>query len=253
MADKLNATETNVDCDDEDLLGLQAERYVQYKQLTESRELLSDFNDAHLKDHISVEALCHLLCGDIYRSMSATETTPLLNGSTKKTDPAPSVWTSLLQEVSLLAKTSIPASLGYMIQNSIQTVSIAVVSNYGTDEDLSASAHGFMIAMVTAWTIALGGTTAFDTLASAAFARTKSGATHSQVGILLQRNVFVLMLVYIPCAILWFFISPVLIKLGQPVDVAHMIQSFLRCLTIGAPGYILFEVSNAISHIIVLD
>jgi MATE family multidrug resistance protein len=180
--------------------------------------------------------------------MSASETTPLLNGSGDQAKAASQVplGRSLLTELVLLSSTSIPASLGYMVQNSIQTISIAIVSNYGTDQDLSASAHGFMIAMVTAWTVALGGTTAFDTLASAAYARSKSGSSSpSHVGILLQRIVFVLLLIYIPCAILWFFISPILIKLGQPEAVAIAIQKFLRVLAFGAPGYILFEVSFA--------
>ncbi|UZJ57575.1 hypothetical protein CBS101457_006895 [Exobasidium rhododendri] len=170
--------------------------------------------------------------------MADSETTPLLRA---KNGSAPSLARSLATELRVLASTSIPASLGYMVQNSIQTVSIAIVTNYGTDQDLSASAHGFMIAMVTAWTIALGGTTAFDTLASAAFARSKQGNSASHVGILLQRIVFVLMLVYIPCAALWYFSAPILIKLGQPVDVAIAIQKFLRILAWGAPGYILFE------------
>jgi MATE family multidrug resistance protein len=175
--------------------------------------------------------------------MSSSETTPLLNGSdqSKETAQVP-IARSLLTELKLLSSTSIPASLGYMVQNSIQTVSIAIVSNYGTDQDLSASAHGFMIAMVTAWTVALGGTTAFDTLASAAYARSKSGSSPSHVGILLQRIIFVLMLIYIPCAVLWFFSAPILIKLGQPEVVAIAIQKFLRVLAFGAPGYILFEV-----------
>ena len=172
----------------------------------------------------------------------SSETTPLLNGQDQAPKQVP-LGRSLLKETALLSSTAIPASLGYMVQNSIQTVSIAIVSNYGTDQDLSASAHGFMIAMVTAWTVALGGTTAFDTLASTAYARSKSGSSPSHVGILLQRIIFVLLLIYIPCAILWFFSAPILIKLGQPEAVAIAVQKFLRVLAFGAPGYILFEVS----------
>lgn len=146
-------------------------------------------------------------------------------------------------ELKTLASTALPTSLGYMVQNSIQTVSIAVVSASGTDEALSAAAHGFMIAMVTAWTIALGGTTAFDTLASATYTQAKAaGTSEKKVGVLLQRNLIVLMALYAPCAVLWTFSAPVLIRLGQPEDVAGQIQQFLRVLAFGAPGYLLFEV-----------
>jgi MATE family multidrug resistance protein len=187
----------------------------------------------------------------------ADESTPLLQSADTDvtSDPPPkrSVLSQALEEMKTLARISLPASLGYAVQNSIQTVSIAIVGKSdGSDLELSASAHAFMIAMVTAWVIALGGTTALDTLGSTAFARSQAikrseGESKRQIvaakelGILLQRTVIILLLLYIPFCLLWVFIEGVLIKLGQPADVAHAVQVFLRRLAFGAPGYILFE------------
>lgn len=200
------------------------------------------------------------------------ESTPLVNNeagrneygginSNATKDPSSdsprSLAVQLVAELRILSATSLPASLGYMLQNSIQTVSIAIVARNATsDLELSASAHSFMIAMVTAWTIALGGTTALDTLASAAFARSQGDMQSSQstdednytsaqeVGVLLQRAVCILLCIYLPCAVLWWFSAPLLLGLGQPADVAASVQLFLRWLSLGAPGYILFEVST---------
>lgn len=174
--------------------------------------------------------------------MADLESTPLLGAGRGRGG-------GVLAELKTLSSTALSTSLGYMVQNSIQTVSIAVVSASGTDRELSAAAHGFMIAMVTAWTIALGGTTAFDTLASASYTQAKaSGAAETKVGVLLQRNVIVLLALYAPCAILWALSGPVLIRLGQPEDVAEEIQKFLRVLAFGAPGYILFEVGGLVQR-----
>ncbi len=45
----------------------------------------------------------------------------------------------------------------------------------------------------------------------------------------------------IPVCILWAFIEPVLLALGQPEILSSDVQRFLRVLIIGAPGYIGFE------------
>lgn len=167
-------------------------------------------------------------------------------------DPStPSIPTSslILTEAGALVFNSIPTSLGYMLQNSIQTVSVTVLSLKRDDTALSAAAHGFMLAMVTAWTLALGGTTALDSLASVSYAQSlspKLSASQSrhnreQVGVLLQRCLIVLFTIFVPVAVLWYNIYPVLLLLDQPPAVAVEVQRFLRMLIFGAPGYILFE------------
>ncbi|EMD40035.1 hypothetical protein CERSUDRAFT_45456, partial [Gelatoporia subvermispora B] len=126
--------------------------------------------------------------------------------------------------------------LSYILQNSIQTVSVLVTGRLGPDE-LSVAAFSLMLAMVAGWCVALGGTTALDTLASQAF----TGGDRPSVSIHLQRCLVLLWLLFTPVALLWFFIEPVLLLLGQDPTLSHNVQSFLRVLIVGAPGYIGFE------------
>jgi len=91
---------------------------------------------------------------------------------------------------------------------------------------------------VIGWCVALGGTTALDTLGSQAF----TGATRkTDLGIHFQRCVLLLWILLIPVSILWAFMEPVLLALGQPPLLAFHVQRFLRVLIVGAPGYVGFE------------
>lgn len=122
-----------------------------------------------------------------------------------------------------------------------------------------------MFAMVTAWVMALGGSTALgilnfglkssqkrkvnsshvlnslDTLCSQAW--TGSDNPHD-IGILLQRAYILLGLMFIPIAALWWNVEQVLLYLGQEPELSRMAALFLRYLLIGAPGYILFEATK---------
>ena len=88
------------------------------------------------------------------------------------------------------------------------------------------------------WCVALGGTTALDTLGSQAFTGSKNSA---DLSIHLQRCIVLLWIIFSPIAVLWFYIEPVLIILGQDPRLSKDVQSFLRVLITGAPGYIAFE------------
>ncbi|KAI0632529.1 MATE efflux family protein [Trametes polyzona] len=126
--------------------------------------------------------------------------------------------------------------LSYVLQNSIQFVAVLVAGRLGPEE-LSAAAFALMLAMALGWCVALGGTTALDTLGSQAF----TGGDRPSVSIHLQRCIILLWLVFIPVGVLWFFIEPVLLALGQELRLSADVQSFLRVLHLGAPGYIAFE------------
>ncbi|TFY62015.1 hypothetical protein EVJ58_g4136 [Rhodofomes roseus] len=135
-----------------------------------------------------------------------------------------------------LAFDSFPVILSYVLQNSIQTVSVLVAGRLGPDE-LSAAAFALMLAMVAGWCVALGGTTALDTLGSQAF----TGGDRAAVSVHFQRCLILLWLLFVPVAFLWTFIEPVLLALGQEERLSYDVQRFLRVLIVGAPGYIGFE------------
>ena len=144
---------------------------------------------------------------------------------------------NVLREFKILLKGSVPVILAYMLQNSLQTISVVIVGR-GSPEDLATAAFSYMFAMCTAWLIALGGTTALDTLCSSTF--TGSRNPHD-LGLLLQRAFVVLGLFYIPVAILWFCAEPVFKALGQDDQLSRDSARFLWCLIPGGLGYIYFE------------
>ncbi len=141
-------------------------------------------------------------------------------------------------EFLLLLKNSIPVILAYMLQNSLQTVSVLVVGRL-SPEALATAAFSYMFAMSTAWLIGLGGSTALDTLASATF--TGSRNPHD-LGVLLQRAFVVLTAFYIPVAVLWLFSAPVFRLLGQEEYICVEASRFLSALIPGGLGYIYFEI-----------
>lgn len=142
-----------------------------------------------------------------------------------------------LKEFWRLLKDSVPVILAYTLQNSLQTVSVLIVGR-SSAENLATAAFSLMFAMITAWMIALGGTTALDTLASSSFT---GSANKHDLGILLQRGFFVLTLFYIPVAILWACAEPVFLFLGQDPQLSRDSARFLTCLIPGGLGYIYFE------------
>ncbi|KAL4867518.1 hypothetical protein BDV12DRAFT_209788 [Aspergillus spectabilis] len=144
---------------------------------------------------------------------------------------------AILSEFWWLLKGSVPVILAYTLQNSLQTVSVLIVGRM-SPEHLATSAFSLMFAMITAWMIALGGTTAVDTLASSSFT---GSANKHDLGILLQRGFFVLTLFYLPVAVLWACAEPVFLLLGQDPQLSRDSARFLTCLIPGGLGYIYFE------------
>ncbi|KAL8638056.1 MAG: hypothetical protein Q9228_004749 [Teloschistes exilis] len=143
----------------------------------------------------------------------------------------------VLTEFKILLKGSIPVILAYTLQNSLQTISVVIVGR-GSPQDLATAAFAYMFAMASAWLIALGGTTALDTLCSSSF--TGSQNRHD-LGILLQRAFIILGLFYIPVVVLWAVSEPLFIALGEDEQLSRDSRRFLCCLIPGGLGYIYFE------------
>ncbi len=142
-----------------------------------------------------------------------------------------------LAEFLLLLRGSVPVILAYTLQNSLQTFSVLIVGRV-SPEALATAAFSYMFAMSTAWLIALGGSTALDTLASSTFTGSKNP---HDLGILLQRAFIVLTAFYIPVAILWAFSAPLFRALGQEEYICVDSAKFLTALIPGGLGYVYFE------------
>ncbi|GKU21862.1 unnamed protein product [Fusarium langsethiae] len=166
------------------------------------------------------------------------EETPLIppaqNSSIELKSPSHSPW---LAEIIVLVKASVPVILAYMLQNSLQTVSVLMVGRL-SPEALATAAFSYMFAMATAWLIALGGTTAIDTLGSSTFTSSKN---KHDLGILLQRGMIVLTSFYAVVAVMWCFSGYIFRSLGQEEFICVQGSRFLRFLIPGGLGYVWFE------------
>jgi multidrug resistance protein, MATE family len=168
-------------------------------------------------------------------STHSTSTDDALVQSSVVSDAPPyRLW---LSEIWVLTRASIPIILAYTLQNSLQTISVLIVGRL-SPEALATAAFSYMFAMSTAWLIALGGTTALDTLASSSF--TGSSNKHD-LGILLQRGFIVLSGFYVIVAVIWWFSEHIFRALGQEDFICVQSAMFLRCLIPGGLGYVWFE------------
>lgn len=166
--------------------------------------------------------------------LGATETTSLLP---RPPTPQQSEYAAWLGEAWFLTKASVPVILAYMLQNSLQTVSVLIVGRL-SPEALSAAAFAYMFAMATAWLVALGGTSALDTLASSSFTQSKD---KTSLGLLLQRGMLVLTGFYAVVVVVWWFAEDLFRALGQPEEICILSARFLRLLAPGGLGYVWFE------------
>lgn len=143
----------------------------------------------------------------------------------------------ILQEFWVLLRGSLPVVVAYALQNSLQTISVLIVGRL-SPEALATAAFSYMFAMATGWLVALGGTTAIDTLASATFTGSKNP---HDLGIILQRSFVVLLAFYIPISVMWFCSEPLFKALGQEDYIARDSAKFLSVLAPGGIGYVYFE------------
>ncbi|KAH7360183.1 mate-domain-containing protein [Rhexocercosporidium sp. MPI-PUGE-AT-0058] len=177
----------------------------------------------------------------LYKSTDPNNANPASSespdGSTYEVDENESATKQWLAEFLLLLRGSVPVILAYTLQNSLQTFSVLIVGRL-SPEALATAAFSYMFAMSTAWLIALGGSTALDTLASSSFTGSKNP---HDLGVLLQRSFIVLTAFYIPVAILWACSAPVFRALGQEEYICVDSAKFLTALIPGGLGYVYFE------------
>jgi multidrug resistance protein, MATE family len=166
-----------------------------------------------------------------------TETSALLPKPNSDNDANKSTIWLWLSEILYLLRSSIPVILAYTLQNSLQTLSVVIVGRL-SPEALATAAFSYMFAMATAWLIALGGTTALDTLASSSFTASEN---KKDLGVLLQRGFIVLSAFYAIVAVLWWFSEPLFRALGQEEFICVQSSMFLKCLIPGGLGYVWFE------------
>jgi multidrug resistance protein, MATE family len=94
-----------------------------------------------------------------------------------------------------------------------------------------------MTASITCYVPVQGLSTCLDTLCSQAYG---SGHRHL-VGLQAQRMTWLLWLLMVPIAVLWWFSEPILASLVPDLETARLAALYLRILILGMPGVAAFE------------
>lgn len=141
-------------------------------------------------------------------------------------------------EIKMLAKYSIPLIITFILEHLFSIVCLIVVGHLGKNE-LAAVSLGSMTSTIT-FAIFEGIATALDTLCPQAYGAKNYASMSNHV----QRCMVFSMVVYIPCAVLWWYSSWFLKYLIETEEVVQLTETFLRILAIGGPGYIFFEVAK---------
>lgn len=170
-----------------------------------------------------------------------SEFTPLVKSTHDSTGAVESLQqsatTSATYECKFILRSSIPLIITFFLQYSLTVVSIFSVGHIGKTE-LASVSLAIMTFNVTV-SIFNGMATCLDTLCSLAFGAGK----YNLVGMQFQRCTAMILVFSIPVVLLWTF-SGLVLRLIIPEEEKGLIglaQTYLRYISFGSPGYILFE------------
>lgn len=180
----------------------------------------------------------------------ASESTPLLITVEEIRPPTPNEehnrWeaavaanilkTTWQREAKTLLQYSGPLIITFLLHYSVTIASVFTVGRIGRIE-LGAVSLATMTANITCYAPVQGLATSLDTLCAQAF-----GSKHKHlVGLQAQRMTYLLWLLIIPIAFLWYFSEPILLQLVPDHRTAELAAIYLRILVWGTPGVAAFE------------
>lgn len=143
--------------------------------------------------------------------------------------------TTFKNEFMIIGKSAIPLMFTMFLQYSINAVSILSVGHIGENELAGVSLAN--VTFVVTSSIFIGMATCLDTLCPQAYGAKK----YHLVGTYLQRCVTLCFIISIPVIIVFYFSGSILKHVVPNEELAYLAQSYLRIVSIGLPGYILFE------------
>lgn len=165
-------------------------------------------------------------------SSSSTEVSPRDYGSIPTDSSAP---TTFNNEFKIIGKSAIPLIFTMFLQYSINTVSILSVGHIGENELAGVSLAN--VTFVVTSSIFIGMATCLDTLCPQAYGAKK----YHLVGIYLQRCIALCFIIAIPVITVFYFSGTILKHVVPNEELAYLAQAYLRIVSLGLPGYILFE------------
>ncbi len=139
-------------------------------------------------------------------------------------------------ELKYMAKAAPSLIFTYLMQYSLSVSSIFSVSHLG-EKYLGAVSLAALTYNITGLGLFLGLATCLDTLCSQAYG---SGNKHL-VGIYFQRGTVMILMLYIPLFIFWWNSRGLLLFLIEQEEIVDLTISYLKVLSFGAPGFILFD------------
>ncbi|CAN6216947.1 unnamed protein product [Urochloa humidicola] len=116
-----------------------------------------------------------------------------------------------------------PMIAGALLQNVIQMISVMYVGHLG-ELPLAGASMANSFATVTGLSLLLGMASALDTLCGQAF----GARQYYLLGIYKQRAMFLLTIVSIPLAVIWFYTGEILLLFGQDPDIAAEAGTYAR-------------------------
>lgn len=141
-------------------------------------------------------------------------------------------------EFKMLLRFLIPLMIAFLLEHFFTLVCMLVVGHLGKTE-LAAVLLASMSSTITLG-IFDGILTALDTLCPQAY----GAGNFELVSVHVQRCTMFLMVVYVPCALVWWFSGTLLLVVIDDDEVLHLTELFLRVLILGAPAYIFFACSQ---------
>ncbi|KAG2610935.1 protein DETOXIFICATION 16-like [Panicum virgatum] len=130
---------------------------------------------------------------------------------------------SAREEVAKQLRLAGPMVAGALLQNVIQMISVMYVGHLG-ELPLAGASMANSFATVTGLSLLLGMSSALDTLCGQAF----GARQHRLLGIYMQRAMFLLTVVSVPLAAVWFYTGEILLLFGQAPDIAAEAGAYAR-------------------------
>lgn len=153
------------------------------------------------------------------------EQTPLLAEDRPKLNEVEQF--SLGSELRLLARRTVPICAVFALQNIVQASSVVIAGSLSPFA-MEVTSYGFMFFSCTGTMVAIGGTTALDTLCAHAFASQAAEEDPQKLGLLLQQCIGVLLIMFaVIITPIWVFSNHLFLALGQEPEFALVTGRFM--------------------------
>ncbi|GMM38529.1 hypothetical protein DASC09_058680 [Saccharomycopsis crataegensis] len=144
--------------------------------------------------------------------------------------------TTYAEELSYIARNSIPNCAGFLLQYCINAFPVFFVSHLGKEE-LAANALAMTTYYITGPSIFMGMATAIDTICSQSY----GAKQYHLVGLYFQKNVVLSMILFVPLSILWINMDKVLRLFVHNNRIIELATIYFHIMFLEAPAFIFYE------------